>query len=105
MITLLACECGSSEELIRQTLHKYEFKGWATQQIFKGKAKSLAKIEELIRAYPQSPELQALFSHVNNIGKWVVILGHDDGSVRWTDISKHDMKSDIEAEAIIANFS
>ena len=105
MILCITCECGSSEQLVRQTLHKYEFKGWATQPIVRGKTKSLAKVEELIRMYPDRPEFQALFSHINNTGKWVVILGVDGESSKWADISRRDMKSDIEAEAIIGHFS
>lgn len=105
MIALITCDCGSAEGLIRQALHKYEYKGWATQPIFKGKMQSLKKIEELIRQYPDRPEISALFAHVNNNGKWVVILGYDKDGAKWSDISRKDMKSDIEAEAIISRFA
>lgn len=105
MIICIACDCGSSEQLIRQVLHKYNYKNWAMETIKKGKVSSLKEVEEQIRKRPDSPELRALFSHINGNSKWCVILGISGDMVRWTDISKHDMKSDIEAEAIIANFS
>lgn len=105
MITLLACECGSSEQLIRQALHKYEYKNWAMQPIIKGKTKCLTEVERLIRAYPEDVSLRALFSHINSTGKWCVILGSDENGTRWSDISHHDMKSDIDAELIVENFS
>ena len=105
MIKLIACDCGSSEQLIRQALHKYEYKNWAMEPIKKGKVASLSEIEELIRQYPDSTELKALFAFVNNSSKWCVVLGYDSEMVRWSDISKHDMKSDIEAEAIISRFA
>lgn len=105
MVKLITCDCGSAEQLIRQALHKYGYKNWAMEPIKKGKVASLKEVEEQIRKRPDSPELRALFSHINGNGKWCVILGIAGDMVRWTDISKHDMKSDIEAEAIIANFS
>ena len=104
-ISLVTCDCGSAEGLIRQALHKYEYKCWATEPISKGKSSSLAKIEELIRKMPDSVELKALFSHVKNNSKWCVIIGYDGKVAKWSDISKHDMKSDIEAEAIVGHFS
>lgn len=105
MITLLACECGSSEQLIRQALHKYEYKNWAMQPIFKGKTKCLSEVERLIRENPEEVAYRALFSHINGTGKWCVILGHDKKGARWSDISHHDMKSDVDAELIVADFS
>lgn len=105
MLTLLTCECGGAENLVRQALHKYEYKNWAMEPIKKGKVASLSEIEELIRRYPDSSELKALFAHVNNSSKWCVIIGFNDNEIRWSDISRHDMKSDIEAESIVELFS
>lgn len=106
MISIVTCDCGSSEQLVRQHLHKYEYSRWATEPILKGKTKSLAEVERLIRIYPDESDLRALFSFINNTGKWCVFIGYDDdGNVRWSDISHNDMKSDVEAEAIVANFS
>lgn len=105
MIGLLSCECGGAEQLIRQALHRYEYRNWAMEPIKKGKTASLSEVERLIRKYPDSIELKALFSHINNNGKWSVVLGYNDDSVKWADISHNDMKSDVEAEVIVSNFA
>jgi Tol biopolymer transport system component len=91
---------------MRQALHRYEYRGWAMEPIIRGKTKSLSKIEELLRKFPDNQDLKALFSHINNNGKWCVILGYNKGGdVRWSDIAHNDLKSDVEAEAIVNNFS
>lgn len=106
MITLLTCECGSAEQLVRQALHRYEYKNWAMEPIHKGKTSSLVEVEKLIREFPDNSDLKALYSHINNNGKWCVILGYTkSGNVKWSDISHNDMKSDVEAELIVKNFA
>lgn len=105
MIKLLVCDCGSSEQLIRQALHKYEYKNWAMEPIIKGKSKCLAEVERLIRENPGESAFQTLFSHINGTGKWCVILGTNENGAKWSDISRHDMKSDVDAEIIVENFS
>ncbi len=105
MISVVTCECGSSENLVRQALHRYEYKNWAMEPIVKGKAKSLQVVEDLLRKYPRNPQLEALFSFINGTGKWAVILGYDNREVKWADISRNDFKSDIDAENIVNDFS
>lgn len=106
MIKCVACSCGSSEHLIRQALHKYEYRNWAVEPIIQGKTKCLSAIEELIRKFPDDDNFRSLYSHINNNGKWCVILGYDgNGNSRWSDIAKRDLKSDVEAETIVENFS
>lgn len=105
MIKLTACECGSSEQLIRNALHRYEYKKWAMEPIVKGKTKSLAMVEELIRQYPDNSDIKALYAHINNTGKWCVIIGISKNGIKWSDISRNDLKSDVEAELVVKNFS
>lgn len=105
MISIVTCECGSSEGLVRQALHRYKYKKWGTEPITKGKTQSLQVVEDLLRKYPRNPQLEALFSHINNTGKWAVILGYNDSGVKWSDISHNDMQSDVDAELIVENFS
>jgi len=104
-ICVLACDCGSSEQLARQALHRYEYKNWAMEPIYQGKAHSLQSVENLLRKFPQNPQLESLFNFIKGSGKWVVILGHDDQEVRWADISRNRMKEDADAEAIVRDFS
>lgn len=105
MIKIITCECGSSENLVRQALHRYEYKNWAMEPIVKGKAKSLQVVEDLLRRYPRNQKLEALFSMINNTGKWATIIGYDDNDVMWSDISHGDFKSDVEAENVVRDFS
>lgn len=105
MIKLLACDCGSSEQLVRQALHRYEYKNWAMEPLIKGKSKCLTEVERMIRENPDDSSLRTLFSHINNSSKWCVILGYNGDISRWSDISHHDMKSDVDAEIIVENFS
>lgn len=106
MLSIVTCDCGSSEQLVRQHLHKYEYKKWAVEPIKKGKSTSLVEVERLIRQFPDNSDLKGLYAHINNNGKWCVIIGYNNqGNVKWSDISKNDLKSDVEAEAIVNNFS
>lgn len=105
MITIFTCDCGSAEGLVRQALHKYEYKKWAMEPIIKGKTKCLTEVEKLIRSHPDNSDLKALFAHINNNGKWCVILGMSGNTAKWSDISHNDLKSDVEAEAVVRNFS
>lgn len=106
MLSIVTCDCGSAEQLVRQALHRYEYKNWAMEIIRKGKSASLTEVERLIREFPDSPELKALFAYINNSSKWCVIVGYnDDGNASWSDISHNDMKSDVEAENIVNIFS
>lgn len=105
-LSIVTCDCGSAENLVRTHLHRYEYKNWAMEPIKKGKSASLAEVERIIRKFPESTDAKALFSHINNNSKWCVIIGYtNDGNVKWSDISHNDMKSDVEAEIIVNNFN
>lgn len=104
MIKLLTCDCGSSEQLVRQALHRYGYYGWAMTPITKGKSACLNVVEGLIREHQDYPALQMLFSHIKNNSKWVVVLGINEYGARWSDISHNDMKSDVDAEVIVEEF-
>lgn len=104
MIVILTCECGSAEQLVRQALHRYEYKNWAMEPIYKGKNNCLQSVENIIRKFPNSPELQELFTHIKNNSKWAVFLGYNDDSVMWADISHGKMKEDAEAEIVVNKY-
>ena len=106
MLAIVTCDCGSAENLVRTHLHKYEYRNWAMEPINKGRTASLTKVEDLIRQFPDSSDLRSLYAHINNNSKWCVILGYNkNGNMKWSDISRGDMKSDVEAELIVQNFS
>lgn len=104
MIKVVTCTCGSAEGLVRQALHRYEYKKWAVIPLIQGKAQSLSALEGLMREYPESDELKALYAHINNSSKWAVIIGYKNDSVEWSDISRGDIASDVRAEVIVEKF-
>lgn len=100
MIKVSACLCGSSEQKARNFLKKAGYPDWLDIEIFQGKQKT----NSLLNTIPQYPEVDMLRSFLQNASKWVVILGYDGNSCRWSDIAHNAPKSTIEAEFIIKEF-
>lgn len=105
MLVVLTCECGSAEQLVRSAMHRYEYKNWATEPIYRGRSNCLQSVENLIRKYPDSNRLKELYTHINNTSKWAVFLGYNDESVDWADISHGKMKEDVDAEAVVEKYT
>lgn len=101
MIGVVSCQCGSSDSLARNFLKSAGFKDWMGVPIYRGKEKSLSFLNNL----PPAPEKEMLANFLKEASKWVVIIGFDDTSVKWSDISHNAPKSTIEAEFIVRNFS
>ena len=101
MIAVISCRCGSSGSLARNFLHSVGFPDWASIKIYQGKEASLSITNQL----PPTPEKEMLISFLKNASKWVVIIGYTDTEVRWSDISHHGPKSNIEAEFVIKSFA
>lgn len=101
MIGVVACQCGSSETLARDFLKKTGYPDWLNIPIHKGKEKSLAFLNQL----PPSQDKELLVSFIKGAGRWVVIVGFDGNTVKWANIVHNPIKSKIEAEFIIKNFS
>lgn len=104
MLVILTCTCGNSETLVRKSLHRYEYKKWATEPIYSGKENSLKSVENLINKFPDRTEFRDLYAHINNSSKWVVFLGYNDDSAKWADIGHGQMKADAEAEVIVEKY-
>ena len=101
MITVCACLCGSSESMARNFLKSAGYPDWLSISVVKGKEKSLA----LLNQFPPVAEKEMLANFLKNASKWVVIIGYDQDSMKWSDISHHGPKSRIEAEFIVKSFS
>jgi hypothetical protein len=72
-----------------------------TVPIYRGKEKSHSILNQL----PSTPEKEMLDNFLKNASKWVVIIGYDQDSMKWSDISHNAPKSHIEAEFVVKNFS
>lgn len=101
MITVVSCQCGSSDSLVRNFLHSVNYPEWMSIPISKGKEKSLSVVNQL----PPTPEKEMLKSFLENASKWAVIIGYNEIEMRWSDIAHNGPKSYIEAEFVVKNFS
>lgn len=101
MIAVVACHCGSSESLARNFLKSVGYPGWMDITIHRGKENSMSILNQL----PPAPEKEMLKNFLSNASKWVVIIGYDDSSMRWSDITHGGAKTKIEAEMVVKNFS
>ena len=100
MIAVIACMCGSSESVARNFLKSVGYKDWLNIPIEKGKERSLAVLNYL----PPVPEKEMLQNLLKNASKWVVIIGYNKDSMKWSDISHDGPKSRIEAEFVVRKF-
>lgn len=102
MIVCVACQCGSSDSLIRTRLERYKYADFLRVPIVKGKEKSLSKLNTL----PQFSELQLLRNHISNASKFAVVIGYDDETCRWVDLANGKaLVNDVHLELIISNFA
>lgn len=97
MIAAVACFCGGSESLVRNFLKSVGYEDWINIPIEKGREKSLGVVNQL----PPAPEKDMLINFLKETGKWAVIIGWDDTSMKWSDITHNGPKSKIEAEALV----
>lgn len=93
--------CGSSDSMARNFLRSVDYPEWMAVPIHRGKEKSRSILNQL----PSTPEKEMLDNFLKNASKWVVIIGYDQDSMKWSDISHNAPKSHIEAEFVVKNFS
>lgn len=102
MITCVACQCGSSDGLIRSRLSKYQYSGALTVDIVKGKEKSFSKLNTL----PQFPDIEMLRNYIRNCTKYAVVIGYDDDMCRWVDLASGKAAlNDVELKNILSHFA
>lgn len=100
-IAVVTCRCGSTESLARNFLHSVGYSDWMSIPVHQGKENSLAVLNQL----PYTPEKEMLQSFLKDASKWVVIIGYDQESMKWSDIAHNGPKSRIEAEFVVKNYS
>lgn len=99
-ISVITCRCGSTESLARNFLHSVGYQDWMSIPVHQGKENSLAILNQL----PPAPEKEMLQSFLKDASKWVVIIGYDGQSMRWSDIAHGGAKTHIEAELVVKTF-
>lgn len=102
MIVCVACQCGSSDSLVRTRLERYGYADFLKVPIIKGKEKSLAKLNTL----PQFDEIQMLKNHLKNASRWAVVIGYNDNICRWVDLANGKaIINNVDLELIISHFA
>lgn len=102
MIACVACQCGSSDSLIRTKLERYGYADFLRVPIVKGKEKSFSKLNTL----PQFEELQLLRNHIKNASKFAVVIGYDDNRCKWVDLANGKaIINNVDLELIIQHFA
>lgn len=101
MIFCCGCLCGSTDSLIRNFLKKCGYADWLGIPIETGKERSVRLIERL----PKRPELDMLRSYLADRGKWAVIIGIDEESCRWSDLTMGGPKAQIEAQLLVEHYA
>lgn len=99
-IAVITCRCGSTESVARNFLRSVDYADWMNIPIHQGKENSLAVLNQL----PPTPEKEMLQSLLKNASKWIVIIGYNQDSMKWSDISHGGPKSHIEAEFVVKTF-
>lgn len=101
MIVAMSCLCSGSGTLIRNFLQSAGYPDWLTIPIAQGKEASLRVLHNL----PNAPEKEMLKNLLQRSSKWAVIIGWDNNAMRWSDIAHDGVRSRIEAEFLVKEFS
>lgn len=101
MIAVIACQCGSSNSTARNFLQRVGYPDWLNIPIHQGKEKSLAIANQL----PPTPEKEMLQTFLRNASKWVIVIGYDNTTCRWSNIARGGEKTRIEAEFVVKAFA
>lgn len=101
-LVCVACQCGSSDSLIRTRLERYGYRDFLAIPITKGKEKSLSKLNTL----PRCDEVEMLKNHIKNASKFAVVVGYKDSACKWTDLANGKaIKNNVDLELIIRYFA
>lgn len=102
MIIAVACQCGSSDRLVRGKLQKFDYSGALSIAVTKGKEKSLS----FLNTIPQFPELNEIREHIKASSKFAILIGFNDEMMRWVDIANGQyVKNDVDAELLVKHFA
>lgn len=104
MLRVVACACGSSEDLARKTIKKAGCSNWLQVPIYTGKSKVNEFVASLPPIWQDSEGLDKLLAHISNLSSYVCIVGYNETEFRWADIRFGDIKSRLDGELIAEKF-
>lgn len=103
MLCCVACQCGSSDKLIRTRLDFFGYRDFLSIPITKGKEKSLS----VLNSIPRSDAAEMLKQYIRGCSKYAVVLGYDDdGNGRWVDLANGKaIVNNIDLKNILTYFT
>lgn len=102
MIACVACNCGSSDKLIRTRLDFLHYRDFLSIPITKGKEKSISVLNTL----PQSAGIEMLRNYIKNCSKYAVVIGYKEGESRWVDLANGKaVVNNIDLGKILEDFA
>ena len=105
MILLLACSCSGVVPLLRGVLREAGHSGWLDYPVYQGKQEALKTLDQFPDFYKQLPEFGALRGSISNRSSFAVAIGYDKDTFRWADVAMGDLKSKLDAEVIVRDYT
>lgn len=108
MIMAVACQCGSSDMIIRSRLGKFGCPEALTIPVIKGKDRSLAALDRLPHTAETAPIIAELSAYISGHSKWAILVGYasDIPQIKWVDLANGSyLQNDVDAELLIKHFS
>ena len=105
-LKILACTCGNSANLARNTLKKIKGFPWLEFPVTRGKQKVIKELEampDFVKASEQYRALRAMLTHKS---KFVVFFGYstENQAVIWADVASGKLQEKIDAELIAEKY-
>lgn len=102
MIALLLCNCGGAELLARQKLMGAGMKDYLAPKVYQGKEACLKFLEK----FPETEkEVGIAKVHVDIHSSYAIVFGwHEDGRIRWTDVSDPSVVAQLDVGVIVKNY-
>lgn len=104
MLKIFTCECHGAEPLVRQLLQRMGVANWMDYPIHKGKNHCLDVLSCLPKQLHSLLAFRALQDYLPNASSFSIVVGYDEESFYWSDISDNAPVEVIQAEAIVKRF-
>lgn len=110
MITLLSCECSSTEPLMRGLIQEAGIADWMTVEVHKGKEHCQTIIDQLPTRFHSLLAYRALQSYLSpdnpkSVSSFAIIVGYDKDTFYWEDFASNAPDARIKALAIAKRFA
>lgn len=105
MLKFLSCACSSAEPLLRGLLQEANFADWLYVPLHKGREHCLSVLDGFPAPFQALLAFQALVKFIEEHSSYAIVLGYDDTTFYWVDISRNAPKEKAEARAVLERFA